>query len=190
MSASRHHHITDQELLELYYRDGNKEWLGVLLPRYTLMLYGLCMKYLKDEALAKDMVQQVFLKVLNDLHKHKVTYFKSWLYTLTKNECLMELRAKGIVVRDIEENIRDESAQWDAFTAILEKEEKLTQVEIALEQLNHEQSLCIRMFFFEKKSYQQIADGTTFSVSQVKSHIQNGKRNLRIILERHFKNEE
>ena len=85
-------HIEDNELLKRFYSDYNNEWLGILLPRYTLLLYGVCMKYLKNEEDAKDCVQQVFLKVINELHKYKVEYFKSWIYMIAKNHCLMKLR--------------------------------------------------------------------------------------------------
>ncbi|HRG94574.1 MAG TPA: sigma-70 family RNA polymerase sigma factor, partial [Chitinophagaceae bacterium] len=94
MSASPYQHMTDQELLEKFHEDHNNEWLGILLQRYTLLLLGVCMKYLKDEEDAKDSVQQVFLKVIQELHKYKVEYFKSWLYMVAKNHCLMKLREK------------------------------------------------------------------------------------------------
>src|SRR5690606_6126799 len=87
-------HITDQQLLQLYYSDSKTEWLGILLQRYTLLLLGVCMKYLKDEEDAKDSVQQIFLKVVEELKKYKVTYFKSWLYMVAKNHCLMKLRSR------------------------------------------------------------------------------------------------
>src|SRR6266480_998564 len=83
---------SDQQLLENFYRDGSVEWLGILLPRYTLLLLGVCMKYLKNEEEAKDCVQQIFLKAITELKKYKVDYFKSWLYMVAKNHCLMKIR--------------------------------------------------------------------------------------------------
>src|ERR1051325_9802853 len=87
--------MTDSELLELYYDDRNQEWIGILLERYTLLLLGVCMKYLKNENEAKDCVQQIFLKVLTEVGKYRIDYFKSWLYMVAKNHCLMRLRDKG-----------------------------------------------------------------------------------------------
>src|SRR5687768_5620319 len=95
MKASQFDHISDQELLEHYAADGNQEWIGLLLQRYTLLLLGVCMKYLKDETEAKDCVQQIFLKVLTEVPKYKIDYFKSWLYMVAKNHCLMRLRDMG-----------------------------------------------------------------------------------------------
>src|SRR5215203_5126398 len=89
VNTGKYNHITDQELLEKFYADHNNEWLGVLLERYTLLLLGVCMKYLKNEDNAKDSVQQIFLKVLTEVSKHQITYFKSWLYMVAKNYCLM-----------------------------------------------------------------------------------------------------
>src|ERR1700740_908491 len=92
MKADKYQHITDHELLERFYSDHDTGWLGILLQRYTLLLLGVSMKYLKNEEEAKDSVQQIFLKVIQELHKYKVEYFKSWLYMVAKNHCLMKLR--------------------------------------------------------------------------------------------------
>ena len=98
VSDKNFHHITDQELLEAFYENGNTRLLGVLLQRYTLLLLGVCMKYLKNEEAAKDAVQQIFLKVIAELKRYKVKYFKSWLYMIAKNHCLMQLRNKNNIV--------------------------------------------------------------------------------------------
>ena len=185
MSASPYQHMTDQELLEKFHEDHNNEWLGILLQRYTLLLLGVCMKYLKDEEDAKDSVQQVFLKVIQELHKYKVEYFKSWLYMVAKNHCLMKLRDKqGKMTVEItdrcngpEENAPDTRAlQPDDLTYDLMTD--------ALKELNPEQQQCVTLFYLQKKSYQEVSDVTGFSMLQVKSYIQNGKRNLKILIEK------
>ena len=86
------YHLTDQEILKHFYADHNNEWLGSLLERYTMLLYGVSMKYLKNPEEAKDAVQQIFLKAITELHKYEVSYFSSWLYMIAKNHCLMMLR--------------------------------------------------------------------------------------------------
>ena len=93
VKPDKYQHITDQELLEQFYADHNNEWLGILLQRYTLLLLGVSMKYLKNEEEAKDSVQQIFLKVIQELQKYKVEYFKSWLYMVAKNHCLRRRKA-------------------------------------------------------------------------------------------------
>ena len=184
MSNSRWNHITDNELLQRYYSDGDNEWLGILLQRYTMLLLGVCMKYLKNEDDAKDSVQQVFFKVINDLPKYKVEYFKSWLYMVAKNHCLMRLRDKGKNTAELNEQLVSKADEREGTNVIIEKEVSLTNMEQALSQLNTEQKLCVTLFYLQKQSYQQIADNTGYSTMQVKSHIQNGKRNLRILMQR------
>jgi RNA polymerase sigma factor (sigma-70 family) len=181
--------LTDQELLQRYYKDGNSDLLGILLQRYTLLLFGVGMKYLKDEEEAKDAVQHVFLKVLTELPKYRVEYFKSWLYMIARNHCLMKLREKGHIKVEIDERmvvVKDES---DIQTSHAEKERMLTSMAEAVEELAEEQRTCITMFYLQKKSYQEIVSNTGFSMMQVKSYIQNGKRNLKIILQRRLEHE-
>ena len=179
---------TDQELLEQFYTDHDNEWLGILLQRYTLLLLGVCMKYLKNEEDAKDSVQQVFLKVINDLPKYKVEYFKSWLYMVAKNHCLMRLRDKGKYNVEINEQVLA-AADEPGNSAAIEKEYHLSTMEQALQLLNDEQKVCVSLFYLQKQTYQQIAGSTGFSTMQVKSHIQNGKRNLKLQMQRMQPNE-
>src|SRR5574339_504039 len=106
--------MSDQELLEKFYKDHDNQWLGILLERYTLLLLGVCMKYLKNEELARDSVQHIFLKVITELQKYRVEYFKSWLYMVAKNYCLMQLRDKaGKHTVEISEKIIAETDETD-----------------------------------------------------------------------------
>ncbi len=184
MSNNRYNTISDAELLSRFYADGNNEWLGILLQRYTMLLLGVSMKYLKHEEEARDAVQQVFLKVIHELHKYKVEYFKSWIYMIAKNHCLMQLRDKGRFNGEINERIMAVADTPEEKNRHLEKDRTLTHMASALLELNPEQQLCVTLFYLEKKSYQEIADSSGFTMMQVKSHIQNGKRNLKIIMER------
>jgi RNA polymerase sigma factor (sigma-70 family) len=146
-----------------------------------MLLYGVSMKYLKNPEEARDAVQQIFLKAITELHKYEVSYFSSWLYMIAKNHCLMQLRNRkyGVPVDMVNEPV-SEITDPDP----LQDELLLRDLGEALQHLNPEQKTCIRMFYLEKKSYQSIASETGFNLLQVKSHIQNGKRNLRILLEK------
>jgi RNA polymerase sigma factor (sigma-70 family) len=186
VNTDRYQHIDDKELLDKFYTDGNNEWLGILLQRYTLLLLGTCMKYLKNEQEAKDSVQQIFLKVITEAPKYKIDYFKSWLYMVTRNYCLMQLRNKNIILPVESESYLQQPDETDK-TELLSKEEKLRLMESSLEELNDEQKKCVVMFYIQKKTYNEIAANTGFSLMQVKSHIQNGKRNLKISIERKMK---
>lgn len=181
MGNKTYDHITNEELLSRYYHDRDNKWLGILLPRFTLLLFGVCMKYLKNEEDAKDSVQQVFLKVINDLPKYEVTNFPSWIYMVAKNNCLMRLRDKKMNYDEWKENLVIEQ-EPEKKQEHLAKEAMLIKLQEKVAMLKPEQQQCIRYFYLEKKSYQQIAEITGFTQSQVKSYLQNGKRNLEIMM--------
>jgi RNA polymerase sigma factor (sigma-70 family) len=177
-------HISDQELLERFYVGRDNQWLGILLERYTLLLLGVCMKYLKNEEQARDSVQQIFLKAITELQKYRVEYFKSWIYMVAKNYCLMQLRDRpGKNTIEVRESIGAEADETDKESLLL-NEKTYDYMGEALKELNADQQLCVTLFYMEKKSYQQITEQTGYSMMQVKSHIQNGKRNMRILIEK------
>lgn len=187
MKPGQYNHISDASLLEYFYTDKDTEWMGILLERYTLLLLGVCMKYMKNEEEAKDCVQQIFLKVLTEAAKYRIDFFKSWLYMVAKNHCLMRLRDKGnIAVQEIDEKIT--TPQQDVLKDdLLQNEKTFVLLEDAIDELSDEQRRCVILFYLQKNSYQQVCDKTGFSMLQVKSYIQNGKRNLKLLLEKKLK---
>nr|WP_262915956.1 sigma-70 family RNA polymerase sigma factor [Flavihumibacter cheonanensis] len=172
-----------------YYQEGNKEWLGILLQRYTLLLLGVCMKYLKNEEAARDAVQQIFLKAITELEKYEVEFIKSWLYMIAKNHCLMQFRDKNRQLVELSEQMA-ETEDSDEKLSIKEKDQMLDWMHESIKNLNPEQQQCVTLFYLEKKSYQQVAEETGYSILQVKSSIQNGKRNLRLMIQRKRKENE
>jgi RNA polymerase sigma-70 factor (ECF subfamily) len=191
VNADKYKHTSDQELLENFYTTHDAGWLGILLPRYTLLLFGVCMKYLKNEEEAKDCVQQIFLKVITELKKYKVEYFKSWLYMVAKNHCLMKIRDRHgkIPVELTERNMQRAEEQPDKHS-LVQNDQTIKFMNEALGELSPEQRQCVTLFYLQKKSYQEISDETRFTLMQVKSYIQNGKRNLKLMIEKKLKNGE
>jgi RNA polymerase sigma-70 factor (ECF subfamily) len=188
VNTEHHKHITDQQLLENFYEDRDKQWLGILLQRYTLLLLGVCMKYLKNEEEAKDSVQQVFLKAITELQKYRVDYFKSWIYMVAKNHCLMKLRDKqGRLTVEVNEKLVTAHEEEFDKQKLLEDEKTIVLLSESLKELNPEQQQCVTLFYLQKKSYQEISGITGFSMMQVKSYIQNGKRNLKLLIEKKMK---
>jgi RNA polymerase sigma factor (sigma-70 family) len=178
-------HIEDKQLLDKFYSDGNNQWLGILLQRYTILLLGVCMKYLKNEEEARDSVQQIFLKAITELQKYKVDYFKSWLYMIAKNHCLMKIRDKqGKIPVELTDKIVQEEDTFKSKQEHIDKDTTLQLIEEGLDELNEEHKLCLTLFYLQKKSYHEIAASTGFNLLQVKSYIQNGKRNLKLIVEK------
>ncbi len=187
MNKQHPEHVNDNELLENFYSSRSNYWLGLLLQRYTLLLLGVCMKYLKNEEEAKDAVQQIFLKTITELHKYKVDYFKSWLYMVARNHCLMRIRERhGKVPKELDESLMIAEEAVPAKEHI-EKDILLNLIEASIPELNDEQKTCVTLFYLQKKTYHEISSQTGYTLMQVKSHIQNGKRNLKILVEKKMK---
>jgi RNA polymerase sigma factor (sigma-70 family) len=188
VNIDKYKHISDQELLENFYTTHDAEWLGILLPRYTLLLLGVCMKYLKNEEEARDCVQQIFLKVITELRKYKVEYFKSWLYMVAKNHCLMKIRdSHGKIPVELTERNMQGAEELPDKQSLLQDDQAIELMEEALRELSPEQRQCVTLFYLQKKSYQEISEETRFTMMQVKSYIQNGKRNLKLMIEKKLK---
>jgi len=189
VNIDKYKHISDQELLENFYTTHDTVWLGILLPRYTLLLLGVCIKYLKNEEEAKDCVQQIFLKVITELKKYKVEYFKSWLYMVAKNHCLMKIRDRqGKIPVELSERSMPVVEEQPDRQSFVENDQTIELMTEALAELSPEQRQCVTLFYLQKKSYQEISEQTRFTMMQVKSYIQNGKRNLKLMIERKLKN--
>jgi len=177
--------LSDLELVSFYQATGDKELVGELFRRYTRFVFLVCMNYLDEEEKAKDAAMQVFENLFTGLKKHDIRNFKSWLHVVTKNHCLMQLRGQKQ-----QQIIREEWQKvyaGDMESPLLlnpydEKEESLIDLEEAILMLSKEQRICIELFYLKKKSYNEIVEITGDSYLQVKSHIQNGKRNLKILL--------
>jgi len=185
-----HSHTTysDAELLQHFRKTADSKWLGWLFERYSLLVFGVCMKYLRNATDAQDATQHVFEKALGEVSKYEIPFFKSWIYSVAKNHCLMQLRSRSSKPGTTDELPEETSAELLTDQELKMKEllmeEQSHHLKAALHELNPEQRICVEMFYLEKSSYHEIETKTGFSFSQVKSHIQNGKRNLRIILEK------
>jgi RNA polymerase sigma factor (sigma-70 family) len=144
------------------------------------------MKYLKDYDSSKDASMQVFENLIEGLKKHEVNNFKSWLHSVTKNYCLMQLRSTKTVSMDVE--IEKNVTPLMEYGSFLHQENeislesKLNGLEKAIQELKEEQRTCVELFYLKEKCYNEITEITGYSLNQVKSHIQNGKRNLQLLL--------
>lgn len=179
---STYKNLDDQQLIASYKESRNSEVFGVIYERYGHLVMGVCLKYLKDEEEAQDLCSKIFEELGNKICKHSIEFFKSWLYQVVKNECFMFLRKNHplFVSTDLIQLTADSNQENEEL-----KERKYTLVEEAISTLNAEQALCIRLFYFDDLSYIEIADKTKLDLKQVKSYIQNGKRNLKNRLQDH-----
>jgi RNA polymerase sigma factor (sigma-70 family) len=174
----------DAELVKQYKTGGDINVLGELYARYMELVYGVCLKYFKEPEEAKDAVINIFEELITKLKKYEVSNFKSWLYQLTKNHCLMKIRSSksqpvtvDIDIMHLGGNNHLDNVTW--------KEEQLNGMENCIEQLPAEQKQAIRLFYLKEKCYKEFADLTETDISKVRSFIQNGRRNLKICMERH-----
>ncbi len=185
----KYNYLSDKELITEYKHTKNNVFVGILYKRYSHLVLGLSFKYLKDEDEAKDAVMQIFEKLLVDLLKFNIEYFKSWLYSFSKNHCLMILRTKqSKLKKEINLQVHADSFMETETNShpnrAEEKEVQYSLLEQAIEELNEDQRKCIKLFYLKEWSYNEIANETGYSLNEVKSFIQNGKRNLKIKLEK------
>ena len=182
--------LPDEHLVARYARKHDKEIIGVLYERYTHLLFTVCYKYLGNDADAEDTVMLVFEKLFELLKKSEINNFKSWIYTITRNECLMHLRHRKTSEKVKDENLKKldseimESVNPDHLLKENNGEQRIRYLETAITTLSPEQKQCIELFYMNEKSYREVEQITGYSYNEVKSHIQNGKRNLKQMVER------
>ena len=175
--------LSDTELVLAYKQSGDINLIGTLYQGYMDLVYGVCLKYLKNPENAQDSVISIFEELVTKLQKHEVDNFKAWLYTLAKNHCLMRLRSekRQIVVNvDVELMQSEENVHLNGE---LEKEENFKKLDYCLGQLQEEQRKVIELFYMQGKCYNEIADLTGMEWNQVRSYIQNGRRNLKLCMD-------
>lgn len=175
--------LTDKELVALYKQSEDLAVLGELYQRYMELVYGVCLKYFKETEKAKDSVMLIFEELVSKLKKHEVDHFRAWLHQLAKNHCLMQLRTPRNL-KTVEFNTEIVQSEENVhLNGELEKEENFERLEYCLTTLTSEQQQAIRLFYLENKCYNEIVEITGYDWNQVRSFIQNGRRNLKICIE-------
>jgi RNA polymerase sigma-70 factor (ECF subfamily) len=188
MLSNRHYKKqSDEELIALYKRTDDLEIVGELYDRYTALTYGVCLKYLKDREESRDAVMHIFEKMIASLKVHDVRVFKGWLYVTARNHCLMHIRAKkGKTAEELSSFVMETSGNGHQEDG-LSIEGDLGRLEKCMENLALEQKQCVQLFYLQQKCYKEITATTGYDLKKVKSYIQNGKRNLKICMERNEK---
>jgi RNA polymerase sigma-70 factor (ECF subfamily) len=182
----KYEQFSDEKQVALYRENRDLEVLGILYKRYMYLVYGVCMKYLKNREDSQDAVMQIFEILVRDMPKYEIRNFKSWLYSVSRNYCLMKLR------KNISERNRQDSISGGLFvesTVVLhpveeqDNEDLQVRLKACMEQLKEEQRRCVELFYYQQHCYKEIAAELHLEENKVKSFIQNGKRNLKICLE-------
>ena len=179
--------IKDQDdavLIARYKHTGSLEVLGVLYNRYMHLVYGVCLNYFKEEEASKDAVMQIFEELVLKLKIHEVQNFKSWLHVLTRNHCLMAIRKNAKHDTISIEDAFVENTEFVHLDIEDAKEKQLTVMEKCMDTLSEEQKISVNLFYLQEKCYKEVAEITGYEILKVKSYIQNGKRNLKICMEK------
>lgn len=174
----------DEQLLALYQASGDLEMLATLYERYMGLVYGVCLKYLKSDTQSQDAVMELFEELIEKVKSQEIRHFKSWLYVVAKNHCLMALRRqKGKKVLSMDADFMQLPSELHPADTN-EKEASLVMMEKCLETLSDPQRNAVTLFYLEEKCYQQVAEVTGYPLGKVRSYIQNGRRNLKICMEK------
>ena len=181
------HRKTDEELIVEFTSSGDLEVLGELYSNYMHLVYGVCLKYLKNREEAMDAVMQIFEKLIADIPKQKIENFRSWLHIVTKNYCLMQLRSQKSLDQKYNEWAVDPGNFMESGFDLhpIDKDDRDMEKALAdcIEKLKADQRECISQFYYENRCYSEIAQNLGLDEKKVKSHLQNGKRNLKLCLE-------
>jgi RNA polymerase sigma factor (sigma-70 family) len=175
--------FSDSELVQQYKDTSNMDTLGDLYGRYMDLLYGVCLKYFKEPDEAQDAVIHIFEELVTKVKKYEIDNFKGWLYQLAKNHCLMKLRSRKNQPVNVDTDLMhlQENVHLDD---VMQKETNLIVMEHCIEQLPSEQKTAIQLFYLQEKCYKEIADTTALDINKVRSFIQNGRRNLKICMDK------
>ena len=184
-----YHQLSDSELVFHYKQTTDQKYLAALYQRYADLVYGVGLKYLKDAEASADAGLDIYEELVSKVLKHEIDFFKGWLHTLTRNHCLMKLRSqKNKRTVDLPDQLM-QTEETVHLNGVMEKENQLTLMEGCIEQLNPDQKKVVQLFYLEEKCYNDISTITGLEWNMVRSHIQNGRRNLKLCMEQHGTNE-
>lgn len=178
---------SDEELLNLFKQSGDKEIFADLFKKHVSVVFGTCLFYLKDKDEAQDATMQLFEKLMLDINNRAIDNFKGWLSFVVRNHCISIIRKNNSLTKNIKSYYEFEYEAPNSDT-----EEKINSVsddvllenmQLCLPKLKENQRLCVELFYLKNKSYHEIANETSFTLNEIKSYIQNGKRNLKLLIE-------
>jgi RNA polymerase sigma-70 factor (ECF subfamily) len=190
-SFKKKNYRTDEELAAEYFSTGNRELVGDLFEKHVKTVFGACLFYFRDKDAAKDVVMQIFEKLITDLRRSEVKNFKGWLSFVVRNHCITELRkmkSKQFVPESyLDFEMRETTYETEEAIASVDDGIMLEYMKKSLHLLKEKQRICVEMFYLKNLSYQQISEELKLSLNEVKSSIQNGKRNLKLLIEEKLK---
>ncbi|MBL7961624.1 sigma-70 family RNA polymerase sigma factor [bacterium] len=188
LSFEKFRNFTDGELIESYRHSRDERYLSELFSRYAYLVYFLCNKYFDTKVDSDDAAIEIFTKISNKLLEIDVKNFKSWLYHVTKNFCLDKvnknnnIQCEFVPISDDDENLFMQFPQFDRLMGTNADQVELLQE--AVRKLDPEQKECVKLFYFKKKSYNEIMEIKQWDMDKVRSRLQNARRNIIMYLEK------
>jgi RNA polymerase sigma-70 factor (ECF subfamily) len=166
--------------------NGNRNAYALLVDKYKDRVYSLALGIVRNRELAEEIAQDAFVKAFGSLKKfRKEASFSTWIYRITYNAAISELRKKkrtSQVVEEQFENLASAHAN-DTLAESNEKEARLEVIEKVIKSLAPEEQLLITLYYYEAHSVQQISKATGFSVSNVKVKLFRLRNKLRQMVE-------
>ncbi len=180
--------LSDVELIARYQSTRTEAYFEELFARYQDKVFPICYKLLRNKEESQDACMEIFEKVRKALPQDQVDKFNDWLYVVIKNHCYDQIRKRRMRLITGIDDEEIEKILWKNGHCVRpeyeenERQDKLQEVEAALSRLDETQKICVDEFYCQGKSYKVIAEQTGYTLNQVKSYLQNGIRNLRIML--------
>ncbi len=185
-------YLSDDELLKRYKQTGNKELFADLFKKHVTVVYGTCLFYLQNKDEAQDATMLLFEKLMIDINNREIDNFKGWLSFVVRNHCISLIRKQKSQTKNVKSyhEFEYQDANFETEEAInrVGDEQLLEQMKNCLPKLKEAQRVCVELFYLKNKSYQDIANETSYSLNEIKSYIQNGKRNLKLLIEEQSRN--
>ena len=180
-------YTSDEDILKHYKQTGDKEIFADLFKKHVTVVYGTCLFYLQDKDEAQDATMQLFEKLLLDVNNREIDHFKGWLSFVVRNHCISLIRKQKSQSKNVkmyyEFEYQDANLETEESIGRVGDEQMLEQMKQSLPKLKEGQRICVELFYLKDKSYQEIANETSYSLNEIKSYIQNGKRNLKLLME-------
>lgn len=186
-------YTSDEDLLKHYKQSGNKEVFAELFKKHVSVVYGTCLFYLQDKDEAQDATMQLFEKLMLDINSREIDNFKGWLSFVVRNYCISLIRKNKSYNKNIQSyyefEYEDPNYGTEEKVNMISDDSMIDHMKQCLPKLKENQRICVELFYLQNKSYQDIANQTKFTLNEIKSYIQNGKRNLKLLLEDASKHE-
>ena len=186
--AKKNHKPSDEELIKAILQEGKTEFFGILYDRYSNKVYRKCLSFFKDEMIAQDMVQDIFLKVFFQLAKFKGrSRFSTWLYAITYNYCVEYYRRNSkystVEVEDHHVGASDDTEEDEIL------EYRVGHLKRALEMVAIEDKMILLMKYQDDTSIKEIMEHLKISESAVKMRLARARTRVRNLIQEMEKEE-